>query len=420
MEAAKNKLLVVIGGGASGFFAAIQAATLNPDLHVIIYERGPNVLGKVSISGGGRCNVTHACFSPHELIKNYPRGGKSLIGPFTKFGPTETISWFEDRGVELKTEDDGRMFPITDSSATIIDCLLTSAKKLGIEINTSEGLNHFSFNEESGKWNLKMNSGNELNSDYLILASSCSSLILKRLEELSVKIIPLHPSLFTFNCNDNFIGDLAGISVEEVIVTIPHLKIKTQGPFLITHWGFSGPAILKSSSIAAVDLAACDYKFSIAVNFLPSYNSESFMVKINDIKSLWAKKQVATISPFESLSKRLWARIVERSQIDPKFNWADLSKKHLNALASNLIAATFKIEGKSVFKEEFVTAGGVDLNEIDFKTMKLKKLSNIYVVGELINVDAVTGGFNFQNAWTTGWIAGSNIASLDSAREAHS
>jgi len=417
MEAAKSKSVVVIGGGASGFFAAIQAATLNPDAQVSIYERGPNVLGKVSVSGGGRCNVTHACFDPHELIKNYPRGGKSLIGPFTKFGPTETIKWFEDRGVELKTEDDGRMFPITDSSATIIDCLLASAKKLGIEIHTSEGLNHFSYNDESSKWNLKMNSGGELNADYLILAASCSSLILKRLEELSIKIAPLYPSLFTFNCNDNFIGDLAGVSVEEVIVSILHLKIKTKGPFLITHWGFSGPAILKSSSIAAVDLADFNYNFDIAINFLPSYNSESLIVKLNDIKSLWAKKQVSTISPFESISKRLWSRIVERSQIETKFNWADLSKKHLNALASNLLAATFKIEGKSIFKEEFVTAGGVDLNEIDFKTMRLKKLQRIYVVGELINVDAVTGGFNFQNAWTTGWIAGSSIASsIDFAR----
>jgi predicted Rossmann fold flavoprotein len=404
-----KKKLVVIGGGAAGFFGAITAAENNPELDVIILEQGAEVLGKVKISGGGRCNVTHACFDVKELVKFYPRGSKELIGPFSRFNCSHTIQWFENRGVELKTEEDGRMFPVTNHSQTIIDCLIDTATELDIKIIRRAKVMQI---ESGDEFRVRFNDG-RLHADYLLIAPGSNPTIWNQLKNIGHTITAPVPSLFTFNIKSEIIKCLEGISVDGCEVSIEGSKTKSQGPVLITHWGLSGPAILKLSAFAAVEFAGMDYKFRIIINWIQQSTKEAIET-LMDIKSAQAKKNAGNYAPFE-LPNRFWKSILSFLKIDETKKYADISKEEINKIAGALTACTFEVNGKSTNKDEFVTAGGVDLKEVDFKTMESKIMPGLYLAGEVLNIDGVTGGFNFQSAWTTGFIAGSSIGDVSNS-----
>jgi len=392
--------IIIVGGGAAGFFTAINAAENNPGLKILILERGKEVLSKVRVSGGGRCNVTHAEFIPAELVKKYPRGEKELRGPFHKFMTGDTIGWFEERGIELKTEEDGRMFPVTDSSQTIIDCFTRECKRLNIEVQKGHSLKNFKRLDDH--WSLETNSGSFLTSN-LMLATGSNSKIWNLLERMGHTIVAAVPSLFTFNIKDKRIEDLAGIA-SDAEVKILNENLESSGPLLITHWGMSGPAILKLSAWGARELNDLNYNFEISVNWLPGYSENEILEVLKEMKFSNSKQLVAKRAQFE-LPKRLWQSIVSASKIKPVTKWADLNKEQLIQLSIQLTSAVYKVEGKSTFKEEFVTAGGVDLKEVDFKTFESKLHKNLYFAGEILNIDAITGGFNFHNACTGGYLA---------------
>lgn len=406
MNMKNNFDVVVVGGGASGFFTAINIAENNPNLRIAILERGKDVLGKVKISGGGRCNVTHACFVPNLLTKFYPRGERELRGPFHTFCSGDVIEWFENNGVELKIEEDGRMFPVTDSSQTIIDCFLNLAQENQIKVNTSCSVQAISQTDES--WILETTQGT-LTCEHLVMATGSNPKIWELLSGLGHQIVSPVPSLFTFNIKDTRIKDLMGISVPNVTLKVKESKLKSNGPLLITHWGLSGPAILRLSAWGARELFDKNYHFTLQVNFLSEEVFDDVLVQINELKLEHAKKTVIKKSPFD-LTTRLWEQLILASEIAPDAKWADLTKKQLVNLTNQLTNAEFKVNGKSTFKDEFVTAGGIDLKEIDFKTMQSKLFKNLYFTGEIMNIDAITGGFNFQNAWTSGFIAAQAIA----------
>ncbi|WP_405204985.1 NAD(P)/FAD-dependent oxidoreductase [Aquimarina sp. LLG6339-5] len=397
---------LIIGGGAAGFFTAINVAEKNPNLKIVILERGKEVLSKVRISGGGRCNVTHAEFVPDELSKNYPRGEKELIGPFHTFMTGDTMEWFSSRGVELKIEDDGRIFPVSDSSQTIIDCFLSEAKKLGIEVLKNHVVKNFHKEEEI--WKVITNQG-DFEAKKLMLATGSNPKIWTKLNELDLKTIDAVPSLFTFNIKDSRIKELPGIATE-ASVTVKNSKLSSDGPLLITHWGMSGPAILKLSAWGAVELNSYQYNFEIIVNWLQDYSKEEVIDLLKSLKNRNPKQQVFKYAQFE-LPKRLWQSLVLASGIHNTTRWADINKSQLFKLSEELTQGIFKVKGKSTFKEEFVTAGGIDLKEINFKTFESKKYKNLYFAGEILNIDAITGGFNFQNAWTGAYIAAQAIIS---------
>lgn len=399
--------IVVVGGGAAGFFAAIRCVELNPNADVTILERGRNVLEKVKISGGGRCNVTHACWTPAELVKHYPRGERELLGPFHRFACGDTVDWFEKRGVELKIEEDGRMFPVSDDSQTIIDCLWNSAIKVGVKICISLRVDDFVFDEKINKWKITSEE-NIFLADKLLIASGSNPRIWEMLKEMGHTIIEPVPSLFTFNIKDERIRDLPGISVPEAFIEIKNSKLSAKGPLLITHWGMSGPAILKLSAWGARELASLKYHFTIVVNWL-SQKPEEIQEALNNFKSANPKKQVFANALF-GLSIRLWKSLVLVANIPEEKKWADVSKKELQMLVNQLCTGAFQVIGKSTFKEEFVTAGGVDLKEVNFKTFESKLFPGLFFAGEVLNIDAITGGFNFQAAWTGGWIAGEAMA----------
>lgn len=390
--------IIIAGGGAAGFFTAINIAERHPKLSIAILERGKNVLEKVRISGGGRCNVTHACFVPNELAKFYPRGEKELRGPFHRFASGDTMEWFEKHGVALKIEDDGRMFPTTDSSQTIIDCFLEATQQLGIQILTGQSIQSV-FKSEKG-WKIDTQNDN-YRCDKLIMATGSNPKIWDLLESLGHSIVPPVPSLFTFNIKDARIKDLPGISAT-ASVKVNGTKLKASGPLLITHWGMSGPAILKLSAWGARDLFDKNYRFTISVNWLNT-DLDDALEQLKELKLEHAKKTVAKKSPFD-LPNRLWENLVLASNIGPETQWANLSNNQLQQLAEQLVRGQFEVNGKSTFKEEFVTAGGISLREIDFKTMQSKLHDKLYFAGEILNIDAITGGFNFQNAWTGGFI----------------
>ncbi|MBQ4802908.1 NAD(P)/FAD-dependent oxidoreductase [Aquimarina sp. MMG015] len=397
---------LIIGGGAAGFFTAINVAEKNPKLKIGILERGKEVLSKVRISGGGRCNVTHAEFVPDELSKNYPRGEKELIGPFHTFMTGDTIEWFSSRGVELKIEDDGRIFPVSDSSQTIIDCFLSESKKLGIEVLKNHVVKNFYKEEEI--WKVITNQG-DFEAEKLMLATGSNPKIWTKLNELDLKTIDAVPSLFTFNIKDSRIKELPGIATE-ASVAVKNSKLTSDGPLLITHWGMSGPAILKLSAWGAVELNSYQYNFEIIVNWLQDYTKEEVVDVLKSLKNKNPKQQVFKYAQFE-LPKRLWQSLVLASGIHNTTRWADINKSQLFKLSEELTQGIFKVKGKSTFKEEFVTAGGIDLKEINFKTFESKKYKNLYFAGEILNIDAITGGFNFQNAWTGAYIAAQAIIS---------
>lgn len=399
----KQNKIVVVGGGAAGFFAAIRCAELNPNAEVTILERGRNVLEKVKISGGGRCNVTHACWTPAELVKHYPRGEKELRGPFHQFSCGDTVDWFEKRGIKLKIEEDGRMFPVTDDSQTIIDCLWNSARQAHVNIITSLRVDSIYFDEKLNAWKITSEE-NIFLADKILLASGSNTRIWEMLQNMGHTIIKPVPSLFTFNIKDARIRDLPGISVPEAVVQVKNSKLNAKGPLLITHWGMSGPAILRLSAWGARELADLKYQFTILVNWL-NLKPEEVQDKLITFKSEHSKKQVHA-NPMFGISQRLWKSFVTAANIPEEKKWADVSKKELNALIHQLCNAEFQVNGKSTFKEEFVTAGGVDLKEVNFKTFESKLFPGLYMAGEVLNIDAITGGFNFQAAWTGGWIAG--------------
>ncbi len=400
-----NYDVIIIGGGAAGFFAAINIAEFNPDLKVCILERGKEGLQKVRISGGGRCNVTHAEFIPSELVLNYPRGEKELLGPFHQFMTGDTIEWFAKRDVELKIEDDGRMFPITNSSRTIIDCFLNEAKKYKIKVLYNHSVK--SIQKEENYWELETSQGNFC-SEKLLITTGSNTKIWKLLEGLGHTISQPVPSLFTFDIKDQRIKDIPGVVAQNVEIKVIGTDLWSEGPLLVTHVGLSAPAILKLSAFGALELSMHNYQFKIEVNFI----RQSFDDCLDDLKQLkheLTKKTVYKSKQFD-LPKRLWHKLVLASNMNKYTCWADMNKSQLENLASQLTQAVFKVDGKSTFKEEFVTAGGVNLKEINFKTFESKLHNNLYFAGEVINVDAVTGGFNFQNAWTGAYIAARSIS----------
>jgi predicted Rossmann fold flavoprotein len=403
----QNFDILIVGGGAAGFFSAINIVERNPKLKVAILERGKEVLSKVRVSGGGRCNVTHACFDPNELVKFYPRGEKELRGPFHQFCSGDTIEWFEKHGVELKIEDDGRMFPVSNSSQTIIDCFLHASHKLGITILTGQSVQ--SIFKKDNCWKIETQTENYL-AEKLILATGSNPKIWDLLHTFGHAIITPVPSLFTFNVKDPRIKELPGIATQ-VNVKVIGSKLESTGPLLITHWGMSGPAILKLSAWGARILHDKNYQFAIEVNWLNDIDTEEAETLLKELKQEHAKKTVAKKSPLE-VQNRLWESLVLASGIGAETKWADLSKIQLQNLANQLTKGIFQVNGKSTFKEEFVTAGGIDLKEINFKTMESKLHPNLYFAGEIVNIDAITGGFNFQNAWTSGFIVANAIAEL--------
>lgn len=400
--------LAIIGGGAAGFFAAIRAAEQAPGAAVTILERGKNVLEKVRVSGGGRCNATHACFDARELVRHYPRGSRELLAPFLRFGPADTVEWFERRGVRLKTEPDGRMFPVTDDSATIVDCLRQAAQKAGVVVRT--GVRVEGLEQHAGRWRLT-GPDNLLTGPYdrVLVATGSSTAMWDALARLGHRIVPPVPSLFTFNTKDTRLRELSGLSVPRATLHIPGSKLRAEGPLLVTHWGLSGPAVLRLSAWGARELFEKNYTFPLIINWLGEMDLSETTRILSGLKTELAKKQIVSHAQF-GLPARLWQNLCLAAGISEALRWAELDKQKIAALAGQLSAAQFSIHGKSTFKEEFVTAGGIDLREVNFKTFESKLLPGLFFAGETLDIDAITGGFNFQAAWTGGWIAGGAMA----------
>lgn len=404
----QNQNIVVVGGGAAGFFGAITAARTYPQAKVTLLEGSRQTLSKVRISGGGRCNVTHACFEAKELVQNYPRGGKALIGAFTRFQAKDTVAWFTKHGVKLKTEKDGRMFPTTDNSETIIECLLQAAHMAGVQVRTGEPVNFVSPTGKDGGFEVTLKSEEQLQCYSLLLATGSNPSGYKIARSLGHKIKQPVPSLFTFNIRDPQFQELSGVSVKSarVRLSVPeNPSIEQTGPILITHWGVSGPAVLKLSAWGARILHSNRYQGTLQINWLPHLKQEEVRQKILAVKEEWAKRAIALHRGVD-LPHRLWQYIIARVGIAMEDRWAELSKKNLNKLVQEITQGQYFISGKGVFKEEFVTCGGVNLKEVNFKTMESKLVPGLHFAGEILDIDGVTGGFNFQSAWTTGYLAG--------------
>ena len=398
--------VVIIGGGAAGFFSAITIAETKPEMDVVILEKGNNILHKVKVSGGGRCNVTHACFTPNELVEYYPRGKKELLGPFHQFMCGDTMEWFENRGVPLKIEEDNRVFPVSNNSQTIVDCLMDNARNAGVDLKLNQGVNSISIT--GSQYKIKTDE-KEFIADKLLIATGSNPKIWEMMTKLGHKIIAPVPSLFTFKIFDKRIAEIPGISVPNATISLLDSSFESIGPLLITHWGLSGPAVLKLSAFAALFLAEKNYQYDVKVNWI----TETFDGVFRDLKTIKSevpKKQISLKSVYNEIPKRLWEKLVAASDIKNMQRWADVSNKQLENLANQITNSNFKAEGKATFKEEFVTAGGVDLKEINFKRFESKLHENLFFAGEILNIDAVTGGFNFQNAWTGAYIAGKAIA----------
>jgi len=398
--------VVIIGGGAAGFFSAITIAETKPEMDVVILEKGNNILHKVKVSGGGRCNVTHACFTPNELVEYYPRGKKELLGPFHQFMCGDTMEWFENRGVPLKIEEDNRVFPVSNNSQTIVDCLMDNARNAGVDLKLNQGVNSISIT--GSQYKIKTDE-KEFIADKLLIATGSNPKIWEMMTKLGHKIIAPVPSLFTFKIFDKRLAEIPGISVPNATISLLDSSFESIGPLLITHWGLSGPAVLKLSAFAALFLAEKNYQYDVKVNWI----TETFDGVFRDLKTIKSevpKKQISLKSVYNEIPKRLWEKLVAASDIKNMQRWADVSNKQLENLANQITNSNFKAEGKATFKEEFVTAGGVDLKEINFKRFESKLHENLFFAGEILNIDAVTGGFNFQNAWTGAYIAGKAIA----------
>ena len=406
----ENMRVIVVGGGAAGFFAAIASAQTYPHSQVFVLEAATQPLTKVKISGGGRCNVTHHCFNPAELVTYYPRGGRELRGAFSRFQPQDTVKWFAEHGVKLKTEADGRMFPITNNSQTIIDCLTQTAKQVGVKLLTRTPAKNIT--KSAGQFLVELKSGKVLKGDRLLIATGSNPIGYRWAQGLGHTIHKPVPSLFTFKINDPRLENLAGLSVENVYLRLLNTgktKIEQQGALLITHWGISGPGVLKLSAWGARILFEQNYKLPLLINWLPQYNPETLRQHFQQLRQKIPRKRIITYNDCP-LPKRLWQRLIRIVGIDNERTWAELSKKYLNKLLEQLTRGVFHIEGRGAFKEEFVTCGGVNLKEVNFKTMESKICPGLYFAGEVLDIDGITGGFNFQSAWTTGWLAGEAIS----------
>ncbi len=400
----KKKKILIIGGGAAGFFCA---ANLDENkFYVIILEQNSDVLQKVKISGGGRCNVSHACFDPKELVQFYPRGNKELLSVFHQFQSGDTMAWFEERNVLLKIENDNRIFPESNSSQTIIDAMVSEVKSKGFEVRTQSVVSEII--KDNGGYIIKTSNG-EFSADYVVYATGSSPRSLKLLKNLGHQIVEAVPSLFTFNIKNDTLKDLMGTSFAYAEVSIPQLKMEESGPMLITHWGLSGPAILKISAWKARELAALKYNFDIHVNFL-GIDADDAEEIFKSFRQENPKKSIGTSKIFD-VTTRFWHRILWLSKVDPEKNISTVSSKELQSILQNLCRNVMKVSGKSTYKDEFVTAGGVELKEINFKNMSSKILDNFYLAGEVLNMDAVTGGFNFQACWSEGWIIAQDLNS---------
>lgn len=400
-----NQRIVVIGGGAAGFFGAISAASHFPQAEVLLLEKHRMVLNKVRISGGGRCNVTHDCLDNRKLAQKYPRGGSFLRPLFNQFNVKNTIDWFENQGVILKTEPDGRVFPTTDSSETIIEALMNAAQQVGVKIQTSCGVKSLAY--VSQQWNIACTNDQTLVADAVLITTGGNPQLsgYQWLEVMGLSIVPPIPSLFTFNVPLSPLQALSGVSVPNVIVKVAGKKLMQDGPLLITHWGFSGPAILKLSAWAARELAELNYQFVAIINWLPMLSEDNLREEFQKIKQTNPKKQIAT-NPMFGLPARLWETLAGLSEIEETRRWIDISNKQANKLINHLLNYQVQVNGKTTFKEEFVTAGGIALSEINPQTMESLKHKGLFFAGEVLDIDAVTGGFNFQAAWTTGFVAG--------------
>jgi predicted Rossmann fold flavoprotein len=404
-----QKRLIVIGGGAAGFFCAVNAARMNPNLQVTILEKTSKILSKVKISGGGRCNVTHALFDIVEMSKRYPRGQNFVKKTFHQFFTTDTIKWFEERGVKTKAEKDGRMFPVTDSSQTIIDCLMNEANRYSVDIRLNAEVKEIKW--QADEWIIAIANGQQTTANFLCLATGGypKTSMFDWLKNLGHNFSEPVPSLFTFNLPKHTITQLMGVSVEKARVKIEGSKLVEEGPVLVTHWGLSGPAILRLSAWGARELKVLNYEFRVHIAWLPEYNEQSLKEAFQQLRRSNASKKIINQN-FEGLRNRLWQFLMEQSGINTELRFADLPVKAENALIKNLVDYVVEVKGKTTFKEEFVTAGGINLSEVEANTMMSKKQPNLYFAGEVLDVDGITGGFNFQHAWTSGWIAAKSIA----------
>ena len=401
--------VIIIGAGAGGCFAAIRIAELIPGARICILESARKPLSKVEISGGGRCNVTHACFDPEELVQYYPRGSKELLGPFYHFQPADMIEWLEGKGVRVKKEEDGRMFPVSNSSMTIINCFMSAIHRLGIQLRLSTRATNWGINPGSGNWDVELFDGSRISSKFLLIATGSDQRTWETLKSLGHNIISPVPSLFTFNIRDKQLTALPGISKSHVIVTIPKYKLETSGPLLITHWGLSGPAILKLSAWGARVLYDCNYVFDVVVNWTANDEVQDTIDWVRALSRNQGKKQVNNVV-VEHIPSRLWKYLCTRAGLGETMTCAEMSNKHIDALVATLCKDTYRVTGKSTFKEEFVTAGGLDLKQIDMRRFESKIVPHLFFAGEVLNIDALTGGFNFQAAWTGGEIAAEAIA----------
>ena len=400
--------LIVIGGGAAGFFGALAFAGAAPSRRVLILEKAAAVLAKVRISGGGRCNLTHACFDPADLVRFYPRGAAALRGAFSRFQPSDTMTWFESRGVPLKIEPDGRVFPASNRSETIVDLLTAQAAALGIEVRTLAAVESLQRLPSGAGYTLSLRSGETLTTPAVLLASGGDRAGFALAAGLGHTIVPPVPSLFTFQLADQRLVGLSGVSVPEVILRLPADRIETHGPLLVTHWGLSGPAVLRLSAWGARALFDCQYQAALEINWLPGLNPETAYSRLLAIKNAQPRKKAAA-DPIGQIPQRLWASLLAAEGVEAQ-SWGELKQPLLHRLAAALTRGQFAITGKGAFKEEFVTAGGVKLDEVNFKTLQSKHSPGLFLAGEVLDIDGLTGGFNFQNAWTTGFLAGRGAA----------
>jgi predicted Rossmann fold flavoprotein len=403
-----SRQIIVVGGGAAGFFAAIAAA--EPGADVTLLEKTSRFLDKVRISGGGRCNVTHACFDPREFATRYPRGGRALLSPFRKFSARDTVAWFESRGVKLKSEPDGRMFPTTDSSAAIVNCLFSAAEKAGVKMRLNCAVESVARTADA-KFALTLAGGEQISCDKLLLATGgCRAAAAGQIAvSLGHSIEPPVPSLFTFQIESPWLHSLAGVSPGEAEVSVPAARLRERGPLLVTHWGLSGPAILKLSAWGARALHDLDYHFPLFVNWLPESNAEKMVLDFQARRESAGAKLLVNV-PLFPLTARLWEQLVLAAGIARDTRWSALTRAQSHALVRQVLRSEFLVTGKSLNKDEFVTCGGVKLDEVNFQTMESKICPGLFFAGELLDIDGVTGGFNFQAAWTTGFVAGHAMA----------
>jgi predicted Rossmann fold flavoprotein len=402
--------IIVIGGGAAGFFGAITCKQFNPENEVIILEKTTKILAKVKVSGGGRCNVTHACFENNLLLKNYPRGHKELRKSFQEFSTKDTMAWFQSRGVKLKTEADGRVFPVSDNSESIIDCLVSEAEMLGVKVWQQQGVK--SITPLDHGFSIHTDKESSIFADKVLIATGGSPQIsgYNWLSKTNHTIVPPAPSLFTFNSPSGDFKDLMGITVPNALVRVAGTSFSQNGSLLITHWGFSGPAVLKLSAWAARDLAEKEYNFNILINWIGEDFTEVTLRGYLELYRVENAKKIVSSNQLFGLPQRLWKKLCSNADLSEEVRWGEIPKKQYNKLIDNLLNTPFEVKGKTTFKEEFVTAGGIKLSEINLETFESKLHSGLFFAGEVIDVDGVTGGFNFQNAWTSGYLSGRNMA----------